>query len=110
MSQRGTVKLPGVTNLKIKATQMTGKRTRVRLMNPPSNFESINGSEDIGDGNRYIRTSKGSITKETLENLKKNHKKYEFSMTGIRFGSDMNDGTFAAYKGLSFIKERKKRK
>lgn len=100
ITQVGTVnfKISGFPVLKIKGTQRFGKRLKVRLLNPASNFANVNGSTSIDDDNRFISTARGSITEEFLSS----RKKFEFNMKNMSYGGDFGDDSFKTYEELSF--------
>ncbi len=105
--QRGTIKLrSGFPTLKIKAKEVTGPRSRVQLINPPSDFESVNGLDFADYDNKYVQIRGSSITKELLKSKK--NKGFTFSLTQntITFGG-VTDNCFRRYE-LSFKKNKKK--
>ena len=109
ISQKGEIKLKTeFPKLRIEATEMFGKRSRVRLLNSPSNFESINGNSSIDENNQYVTIKGSNITKEFLESKKK--KKFEFSTSQslITFGG-FDGGVFRRYS-LSFRNKKSKKK
>lgn len=104
--QKGEIKLgSGFPKLKIEATEVFGKRSKVKLLNNPSSFEAINGKTTLAEDSQHIAIKGVNITKEFLESKKK--KKFEFSTSQslITFGG--NDG--GVFRRYSLIFKRKKK-
>ena len=107
--QRGEISLGlGLPKLKIEATEMFGKRSRVRLINSPSDFELVNGKTNIDSDSLYLTIKGSKITKSEL--LAKKKKKFEFSTSQsvIAFGG--NDGGIFRKYTLIFKKKANKKK
>lgn len=107
--QQGEIRLgAGVPSLKIKATEVFGKRTHVQLMNKPSDFAGINGNNSPGLDNRFLSLKGKSITEETLKSNKK--KKFIFSVTQSSIVYCGCEGSVFRKYSLSFNKRKKNKK
>lgn len=105
--QKGEIRLgKGIPTLKIEATEMTGDRSRVKLINRPSEFGSMSGKNIVDRDNTFLQIGTKQITES---NLKEKKKGFEFSTrSSIRFGT-CDGGLYKRYL-LTFKKQKAKKK
>src|SRR5699024_2387467 len=107
--QQGEISLGlGLPKLKIEATEIFGKRSKVRLINSPSDFEVVNGKTNIDSDSLYLTIKGSKITKSELQAKKK--KKFEFSTSQSVIAYGGNDGGVFRKYSLIFKKKKNKKK
>lgn len=108
--QRGEISLgKGMPKLKIQASEITGNRARVKLINKPSDFSALSGVNVTDKNNTYLQIGGKQITEDSIKEKKKKSGKYEFSTRSqINYGTC--DGSVYKRYSLTFKKQKAKKK
>lgn len=71
--QKGKIELgKGMPTLKIEAMEIFGPRSRVKLINSPSDFGTLGNNYSVATDNSYLTIKGVFINKENLESKKVN--------------------------------------
>lgn len=106
--QKGKIELgKGMPTLKIEAMEIFGPRSRVKLINSPSDFGTLGNNYSIATDNSYLTIKGVFINKENLESKKG---KFEFSTGQSLISFGYYDYTMFKKYNLHFKKQKHKKK
>ena len=106
--QKGKIELgKGMPTLKIEAMEIFGPRSRVKLINSPSDFGTLGNNYSVATDNSYLTIKGVFINKENLESKKG---KFEFSTGQSLISFGYYDYTMFKKYNLHFKKQKHKKK